>query len=156
QTANHQGILDTAAGLDPQDSMRGHTLVVETFARGFSGLRTRYTDALWALTALVVIVLLVTCSSVANLLLARAAGQAREIGIRTALGATAGRLVRQGVTESALLALAGGGIGLFAGARASGFLARQVLEAMYRTTATDLPQVFAPDTRVLTFTAALS
>jgi predicted permease len=148
QTANHQGILDAAAGLDPRDSMREHTLVVEPFARGFSGLRARYTEALLALAALVAIVLLVTCSSVATLLLARAAGNARDSGIRIALGATAGRLVRQGLTESMLLALAGGAIGLFAGEWASGFLARQVLGAV-----NNLPHVFSPDARVLTLTA---
>jgi predicted permease len=148
QSANHEGVLDLASTLDPRDSMHEHALVVERFARGFSGLRSRYSDALKALSFLVGMVLLATCSSVATLLLSRAAGSAREIGIRAALGATAGRLVRLALTESVLLAGAGGALGLFGGVWASRFLARQVMGNV-----NNLPRVFAADARVLSFTA---
>jgi predicted permease len=147
ESANRQGVLDLASTLDPRDSMRTHALVVEPFARGFSGLRGRYSQALTLLSVLVAIVLLATCTSVANLLLARAAGRVHESGIRVALGASAGRLLRQGLTESLILAFAGGAIGLATGSWASGFLARQALGA-----APTVPRVFDPDTRLL-FTA---
>jgi predicted permease len=154
QAVNHAGVValaDTFTTPSARDTMLAHTLVVEPFARGFSTLRSRFSDALLLLTLLVSLVLLVTCANIANLLLARAAGQARELGTRISLGASRARIIRQHLTESFALAMLGGAAGWVAGRWASALLVRQVL-----ATSGPLPAVFTTDSRVLAFTIGAS
>ncbi|HZI61644.1 MAG TPA: ABC transporter permease [Pyrinomonadaceae bacterium] len=137
------------AELDPKHFPR---LFADPGGQGEMNRRDYYKPSLYLLLGVVGLVLLIACANVANLLLSRAAGRQKEIGLRLALGASRRRLMRQLLTESVLLSVLGGALGLvFAVWIKDGLLA--VSDWGGRGMRALDPQL---DWRVLGFTIALS
>jgi predicted permease len=130
---------------------RQYKLTAHPAGGGVSELRSQYQKPLILLLGIAGLVLLIACANLANLTLARASTREREMAIRLAIGAGRGRLIRQLLTESLLLTIAGAALGaLLARGLSSG------LVAFLTTGSNRISLQLSPDWRVLAFTAIVT
>jgi predicted permease len=152
-----QALVDFAgAGASEQRvrEMRSQILPVQPGGKGFSWVRKNLSALLFTLMAVVGLVLIIACMNVANLLLARATSRQREICVRLAVGASRGRLLRQLLTEGAVLALIGGIAGLLIAGSGSRIPSRLVARGGPNPVPFDVD--VQPDLAVLAFTFGVS
>jgi len=118
---------------------------------GVSSLRERYQEPLTLLLCVAGLVLLIACSNLANLMLARASTREREMAVRLAVGASRGRLIRQLLIESLALTIVGAAVGIFL----ARFLTRYLV-GFLSTVGNPVFMELGLDWRVLGFTAAVA
>jgi putative ABC transport system permease protein len=130
-----------------------HSLVVKSAAKGFTPLHKRFVEPLYILMAISGLVLIIACVNLASLFVSRAAARGHEISIRVALGASRSRLVRQLLTESMMLSVAGAAAGFALAHWSSKALAQFILRQL-----SFLPGRLnlSPDWHVLAFTAGVA
>ena len=116
------------ANLNPRNlqQLRNARVPLTPMATGLSGLRSDFSTPLKILMGVTALVLIIACANIANLLLARSTARTRELAVRQALGAGRLRLIRQLLTESLALALAGGALGILLAGFADRLLLRMI------------------------------
>jgi predicted permease len=147
-----QDVASAGPGAPRGDEWKRGRLLLEDARRGTSGLRTELETPLEAVMAMTVLVLWITCANIAGLQMARAAARSRELSIRLAIGASRGRVVRQLLTESAVIAVLGGLAGLAVASVTIRLLVSEIGETASRL---QLVTTFL-DSRVLAFTLGVS
>jgi predicted permease len=146
QAKNDIALIGESLAKQFADTNKGRSLVVEPLRPDVSDVRS----TLWLLLGAVGLVLLIACVNVASLLLARAVSRERELAMRAALGASKSRLVRQCLTESAVLGISGGALGVMLA-----YLGVQPFVALWPGTLPRAGEVQV-DWRVLLFAVAAS
>ncbi len=141
----------TIADPASRKTYQSQRIELESARAGLSDLRRRFSRPLLLLMIAVTFVLLIAATNVVNLLLARGVGRRREMALRVAIGASRGRLIRQMLTESALLGLAGGAAGFALSLVGAPLLLRLVSDGP-----TPVTLRVAPDGRLLLFTIVVA
>ena len=136
---------------DQRASATQATVLGEVEGR-FENMAPIFRGAASVAMAIVGLILLIACANVANLMLARAAARRKEIGIRLALGASRARLIRQLLTESTLLSILGGGLGLLFAFWITHLMEGFIPVLQYNV----IESFFALDSRALVFTLIVS
>jgi len=134
-----------------QPDILKQNLKLHDAGNGVSALRGQFADPLYVLMAVVALVLVIACANVANLLLARATARQKEMGVRLALGAGRARIIRQFLTESLMLSVAGGVAGSLLAV-----LGVRLLIRLVKSGPDAVMLDVRPDPRVLFFTIAVS
>ena len=150
-----RGILEATVSprYAPEDAKHyvENGLVVQSAASGVSVLGTRYGSSLTLLLGIAGLVFLIACANLANLMMARSSGRAREIAVRLAIGASRARLFRQLIAESLLLAV----VGALAGTALALGLSR-VLVALLTSDGSPWALDLAADWRLIGFSSGLA